>query len=156
MYSYQPTIKERFLQYFLRRKSAEGFRKAPIFRSTRVMYYSAQSVWHIYRHIYLTNHQKNHQTSPLTPLDTSTPSLTPLDPSTSPLTSLDPFAHLYCLTNQRTYQMLPLAPWDPLRGLRYPIWFNSMFEFCQKMIHSIFDSILLDPRFNSKYYSLQK
>ena len=31
-----------------------------------------------------------------------------------------------------------------------------MFEFCQKMIHSIFDSILLCPRFNSKYYSIQK
>ena len=41
-------------------------------------------------------------------------------------------------------------------GGRYPIWFNSMFEFCQKMIHSIFDSILLCPRFNSKYYSIQK
>ena len=39
---------------------------------------------------------------------------------------------------------------------RYPIWFNSMFEFCQKMVHSIFDSILLYPRFNSKYYSIQK
>ena len=25
------------------------------------------------------------------------------------------------------------------RGLQYPIWFNSMFEFCQKMIHPIFD-----------------
>ena len=35
-------------------------------------------------------------------------------------------------------------------GVRYPIRFNSMFEFCQKMIHSIFDSILLYPRFNSK------
>ena len=42
------------------------------------------------------------------------------------------------------------------RGVRYPIWFNSMFEFCQKMIHSIFDSILLYPGFNSKYYSIQK
>ena len=31
-----------------------------------------------------------------------------------------------------------------------------MFEFCQKMIHSISDSILLCPRFNSKYYSIQK
>ena len=41
-------------------------------------------------------------------------------------------------------------------GVRYPIWFNSKFEFCQKMIHSIFDSILLCPRFNSKYYSIQK
>ena len=40
-------------------------------------------------------------------------------------------------------------------GVRYPIWFNSMFEFCQKMIHSIFNSILLYPRFNSKYYSIQ-
>ena len=30
-----------------------------------------------------------------------------------------------------------------------------MFEFCQKMIHSIFDSILLFPRFNSKYYLIQ-
>ena len=36
------------------------------------------------------------------------------------------------------------------RGVRYPIWFNSIFEFCQKIIHSIFDSILLYPRFNSK------
>ena len=27
-------------------------------------------------------------------------------------------------------------------GVRYPIWFNSTFEFCQKMIHSIFDSIV--------------
>ena len=42
-----------------------------------------------------------------------------------------------------------------LSGERYPIWFNSIFEFCQKMIHSIFDSILLYPRFNSKYYSIQ-
>ena len=41
-------------------------------------------------------------------------------------------------------------------GDRYPIWFNSIFEFCQKMIHSILDSILLCPRFNSKYYSIQK
>jgi len=41
-------------------------------------------------------------------------------------------------------------------GVRYPIWFNSIFEFCQKIIHSIFDSILLCPRFNSKYYSIQK
>ena len=40
-------------------------------------------------------------------------------------------------------------------GGRYQIWFNSIFEFCQKMIHSIFDSILLYPRFNSKYYSIQ-
>ena len=39
---------------------------------------------------------------------------------------------------------------------RYPIWFNSMFEFCQTMVHSIFDSILLYPRFNSKYYSIQR
>ena len=31
-----------------------------------------------------------------------------------------------------------------------------MFEFCQKMIHSLFDSILLCPRFNSKYYSIKK
>ena len=31
-----------------------------------------------------------------------------------------------------------------------------MIEFCQKMIPSIFDSILLYPRFNSKYYSIQK
>ena len=42
------------------------------------------------------------------------------------------------------------------RGGRYPIRFNSMFEFCRKMIHSIFDSILLYPRFNSRYYSIQK
>ena len=42
------------------------------------------------------------------------------------------------------------------RGVRYPIWFNSMFEFWQKTIHSIFDLILLYPRFNSKYYSIQK
>ena len=42
------------------------------------------------------------------------------------------------------------------RGVRYLIWFNSMFEFCQKMVHSIFDSILLHPRFNSKYYSIKK
>ena len=41
------------------------------------------------------------------------------------------------------------------RGDRYPNRFNSIFEFCQKMIHSIFDSILLYPRFNSKYYSIQ-
>ena len=46
--------------------------------------------------------------------------------------------------------------WVQYRGVRYPIWFNSMFEFCQKIIHSIFDSILLYPRFNSKYYSIQK
>ena len=31
-----------------------------------------------------------------------------------------------------------------------------MYEFCQKMIHSIFDSILLYQRFNSKYYSIKK
>ena len=31
-----------------------------------------------------------------------------------------------------------------------------MFEFCQIVIHSIFDSILLYPRFNSKYYSIPK
>ena len=31
-----------------------------------------------------------------------------------------------------------------------------MFEFCQQMTHSIFDSILLYPRFNSKYYSIKK
>ena len=31
-----------------------------------------------------------------------------------------------------------------------------MFEFCHKMIHSIFNSILLYPRFNTKYYSIQK
>ena len=42
------------------------------------------------------------------------------------------------------------------RGLPYPIWFKSMFEFCQKMIHSILDSILLFPRFNSKYDSIKK
>jgi len=42
------------------------------------------------------------------------------------------------------------------RGGWYPIWFNSMFEFCQKMIHSIFNSILLHPRFNSKYHSIQR
>ena len=40
-------------------------------------------------------------------------------------------------------------------GGRYPIWFNSMFEFCQKMIHSILLNIAL-PKiqfkilFNSK------
>ena len=31
-----------------------------------------------------------------------------------------------------------------------------MIEICQKKIHSIFDSILLYPRFNSKCYSIQK
>ena len=36
------------------------------------------------------------------------------------------------------------------------IIFNSMFEFCQEMIRSILDSILLYPRFNSKYYSIKK
>ena len=40
-------------------------------------------------------------------------------------------------------------------GERYPIWFNSIFEFCQKMIHSIFHSILLYATFNSKYCSIQ-
>ena len=45
--------------------------------------------------------------------------------------------------------------WPQLSGDWYPIWINSMFEFCQKMIHSIFDSIFLYPRFNSKYYSIQ-
>ena len=44
----------------------------------------------------------------------------------------------------------------PVGVLRYPIWFKSMFEFCQKIIHSIFDSILLYPRFNSKYYSIKR
>ena len=42
------------------------------------------------------------------------------------------------------------------RGVRYPIWFNSIFEFYQKNIHSMFESILLYPRLNSKYYSIQK
>ena len=42
------------------------------------------------------------------------------------------------------------------RGGRYPIWFNSMFEFCQKMIHSTFNSILFYDRFNLKYYSIQR
>ena len=40
-------------------------------------------------------------------------------------------------------------------GGRYQIWFNSMFEFCQKAIHSIFDSILFYQRSISKYYSIQ-
>ena len=44
----------------------------------------------------------------------------------------------------------------PTSGGRYPIWFNSILNFAKKMIHSIFDSILLCPRFNSKYYSIQK
>ena len=44
----------------------------------------------------------------------------------------------------------------PFSAVRYPIWFNSIFEFCQQMIHSIFDSILHYPRFNSKYYSVRK
>ena len=44
---------------------------------------------------------------------------------------------------------------SPFSGGRSdPIWFNSIFEFCQKMIHSIFDSILLYQGFNSKYYSI--
>ena len=34
-------------------------------------------------------------------------------------------------------------------------WFNSMSEFCQKIIHSILYSILLLLIFNSKYYSIQ-
>ena len=55
------------------------------------------------------------------------------------------------------YSMIPAIRWSPAiqwsigsmdfdnpkiygSGGRYPIWFNSMFEFCQKMIHSIFDS----------------
>ena len=43
------------------------------------------------------------------------------------------------------------------RGVRHPTWFNSMlFEFCKKMIHSIFDSLLLYVKFNSKYYSFLK
>ena len=46
--------------------------------------------------------------------------------------------------------------WWERSGVRYPIWFNSMGEFCQKMINLIFDSILLYPRFNSKYYSIKK
>ena len=50
------------------------------------------------------------------------------------------------------------SPWvcSQASGGRYPIWFNSIIEFCQKKVHSIFDSILLYPRFNSKYYSIQK
>ena len=52
--------------------------------------------------------------------------------------------------------LLSLSALPKSRGVGYPIWFNSMFEFCQKMIHSIFDSISLYPRFNSKYYSIQK
>ena len=43
------------------------------------------------------------------------------------------------------------------RGVRHPTWFNSMlFEFCKKMIHSIFDSLLIYVKFNSKYYSFVK
>ena len=43
------------------------------------------------------------------------------------------------------------------RGVRHTTWFNSMlFEFCKKMIHSIFDSLLLYVKFNSKYYSFLK
>ena len=45
--------------------------------------------------------------------------------------------------------------WDGGSGGRYQIWFNSMFEFCQKAIHSIFDSILFYQRSISKYYSIQ-
>ena len=47
----------------------------------------------------------------------------------------------------------PKSTWPmpaQLSGGRYPIWFNSIFEFCQKLIQSIFHSILLYPRFNSK------
>ena len=120
MLSYQPSIKQRYLQYFLRRKSSEGFKKAPFFRSARALCTTLhspsarpcqKSIWHIYRHICLTNLQKIHQTSLLTPLDTSTP----------PLTPFDPLAHLYCLTNQRTYQMSPLTPWDPLEVCLDPL-----------------------------------
>ena len=42
------------------------------------------------------------------------------------------------------------------RGVWYPIWLNSIFEFCQKMVHSIFDSIFLYPRFNSKYLQFKE
>ena len=51
----------------------------------------------------------------------------------------------------RSLLFKPIILFDWTRGGRYPIWFNSIFEFCQKMIHSI----LLHPRFNSKYYSIQ-
>ena len=65
--------------------------------------------------------------------------------------------HKFC--NCRAVWFIVRIQADPRpksRGVRYPIWFNSIFEFCQKMIHSIFDSILLYPRFNSKYYSIQR
>ena len=61
---------------------------------------------------------------------------------------------ILCHFSQRYAKMSFL--WQHRSGVRYQIWFNSIFEFCQKMIHSLFDSILLYPRFNSKYYSIQR
>ena len=40
------------------------------------------------------------------------------------------------------------------RGGRYPIWFNSVFEFCRKMIHIQFNIAL--PKIQFKYYSIPK
>jgi len=55
------------------------------------------------------------------------------------------------VSNFKSQNRLPRSrprPSPKCSGVRYPIWFNSIFEFCKKMIHSI----LLCPRFNSKYY----
>ena len=62
----------------------------------------------IYKHTYLLNHQKTHQTFIFTPLTLWDPfgaPLDPLDPLTSPLTPLNPVDHLYCL---KIYQSSPL------------------------------------------------
>ena len=69
---------------------------------------------------------------------------------------LDSFAKVGTFTSENNFP-LDSSPLNCTQasGERYPIWFNSIFEFCQKMIHSIFDSILLYPRFNLKYYSIQ-
>ena len=50
------------------------------------------------------------------------------------------YDHDHCRNYLKWYEVIHI------RGVRYPSWFNSMFEFCQKMIHSIFDSILLYPK----------
>ena len=78
-----------------------------------------------------------------------------------------PFSILLCtkkvyrqcfMSSDKSHPNVQISGFQRLQhwGVWYPIWLNSIFEFCQKMIHSIFDSIWGCPRFNSKYFSIQK
>ena len=58
--------------------------------------------------------------------------------------------------NHHPHHACHIKAWPAASGGQYPFWFSSMFEFCQKMIHSIFDSILLYPRFNSNIIQFKK